>query len=523
MLCIWNIIALIGLFVVYADDQLFVPKRYVVHLTTSTWAQSLATCTDSGGSLATIYDFSTMPDIQIGQEYLLNENIFWIGLHRKNANHSYEWQNGDNITWYNWKPGMVEDIAKLCVASSSDMPYSWIIMDCEERLPFICQYNEGECQFVEFVNMSIASHNYMYLYEKSEDECKNVCIIQLGTRCRSFDFYPADGRCEFNSGDRWTLAKYYRVKEGWVYFHWTCNIGEVVNASISPSPTLGCLETSNIFVTHNIYSSHVITLTKEVPVSRDVPVTRDVILTSTFIDRTTITLTETSTHVIVASPTFVIPSASEDPIEELKEIGEVAVERRKTLKKISVIDKRPSAKYVGYVAIIFMSVVFGAIVLFDLLTLCRYLNCFGDKEQDEKSKPKADKGIFKKVFGWSKIKHRKQCNIEEEEIKNNLRQRCVNHTNNSSLTTRLDEDPTTSYDADLDKKTGRRSNMIWRPFILNMGDSGIEGSDMSSSPDPSDTCSDIFHFQYFPNEFDNIRSEKLSPNNKENTNMTTNF
>jgi hypothetical protein len=103
-------------------------------------------------------------------------------------------------------------------------------------------------------------------------------------------------------------------------------------------------------------------LTKEVPVSRDVPATRDVILTSTLIDRTTITLTETSTYVIVASPTFVIPSASEDPIEELKEIGEVAVERRKTLKKISVIDKRPSAKYVGYVA--------------NIHVCCVWCNCF---------------------------------------------------------------------------------------------------------------------------------------------------
>ena len=240
-------------------------------------------------------------------------------------------------------------------------------------------------------------------------------------------------------------------------------------------------------------------------------------------------MTETSTRVIFASPTFVLPSASTvDPIEELKEIGEVAVERKKTLKKISVIDKRPSAKYVGYVAIIFLSVVFGAIVLFDLLTLCRYLKCLENKQEGE-STPSSNTGMFKKIFDLRRLRHRKECNIEEEEIKNNLRQRCVKQINDSPTAT--DDGPTTSYDAVLENKAGRRSNMIWRPFILNMGDSGIGGSDTCSNSENSDSCSDIFHFQYFPNEFDNNISETHSVqsiDNKENETkeksvITTNF
>ena len=60
-----------------------------------------------------------------------------------------------------------------------------------------------------------------------------------------------------------------------------------------------------------------------------------------------------------------------DPIQELQEIQEVLKQRSKQLKKISYEDNRPSATYVGYVAITFLCGVFGSIILFDLLTLYR--------------------------------------------------------------------------------------------------------------------------------------------------------
>lgn len=60
-----------------------------------------------------------------------------------------------------------------------------------------------------------------------------------------------------------------------------------------------------------------------------------------------------------------------DPVEELQVIQEVLKEKQKQRTKISYEDKRPSATYVGYVAIAFLSCVFGSIILFDLLTVCR--------------------------------------------------------------------------------------------------------------------------------------------------------
>ncbi|XP_053407930.1 uncharacterized protein LOC123547654 [Mercenaria mercenaria] len=492
-----------------ADVEPAFNRRYAIHLTQSTWSQGQTTCRESGGKLATIYDYSTVPDIFIEEEHLLsNEDIFWIGLHRIFADQSYVWDNGDNITWFNWKPGMTDNGSTLCVGASSSKPYAWHTMDCGRRLPFLCQRTKGDCRFVEFANMTIQSYNYIYLYHKNVEHCKNVCAVELGTRCRSFDYYPVDGRCEFNTGDRWTLDQYYRYRQGWVYFHYTCNLGEVIEVSVSPSPSLGCLETTNVYVTHDIYSSFVVTITHEVSATRDFPVTRDVIVTSTHVDRTTVTLTETSTHVILASPTFSFPStsAAEDPIEELKEIGEVAVERKKTLKKISVDDRRPSAKYVGYVAIIFMSLVFGSIVLFDMLSLCRYRRrCCNVKEN--KSKSIKGKRNMNETFDWTKIRARKESDMESEEETPKIRQRNVGQLNDESITTNDEEGPTTSYKSDFDKKTDHRSKMIWRPFVLHMGDSGIDGSDLSSSPSNSDSCSDIFHFQYFLNEHDNKPKE----------------
>lgn len=195
----------------------------------------------------------------------------------------------------------------------------------------------------------------------------------------------------------------------------------------------------------------------------------------------------------MASPTIKFPpvSSTKDPVEELKEIGEIATKRKKTLKKISVEDKRPSAKYVGYIAIVFMSVVFGAIVLFDILSLCRYLTCCNSEKKPD-SDQQNDNRIVQKQFDWRKIKYGHTNDAETEEKRANVRQRL---TSTSDITGQK-EDPSTSHCSELNQRTRQRSKMLWRPFVLNMGDSGIEGSDISSSPYHSDTSSDTFHFSF---------------------------
>lgn len=195
----------------------------------------------------------------------------------------------------------------------------------------------------------------------------------------------------------------------------------------------------------------------------------------------------------MASPTIKFPSVSstKDPVEELKEIGEIATKRKKTLKKISVEDKRPSAKYVGYVAIVFMSFVFGAIVLFDIISLCRYLTCCNSEKKPD-SDQQNDSKIVQKQFDWRNIKYGHTNDAETREKIANARQRVTS----TSDFTGHDEDPSTSHSSELNHRTRQMSKMVWRPIALNMGDSGIEGSDISSSPYHSDTSSDTFHFTF---------------------------
>ena len=196
-------------------------------------------------------------------------------------------------------------------------------------------------------------------------------------------------------------------------------------------------------VSKNIY------VTREIPITRELLVTKDVALSTTVTETATVTMTMTSTVTLTPSPVFFFPSESvyKDPVEELKELETEIKERAKTMKKISVMDDRPSATYVGYLAILFLSSVFCAILLFDLLTVFQ-------------------SGMFKKCskkFNGSKgMANSSSCPHIDGKL-----------VSNESITYQKSGDTTGNEGLGSPSKSNR---LLWRKSVWAVGDSGIGDS-----------------------------------------------
>ncbi|KAL3864924.1 hypothetical protein ACJMK2_006568 [Sinanodonta woodiana] len=229
----------------------------------------------------------------------------------------------------------------------------------------------GECRFNVFPHSSIIANNVRYEIRKSLNECLDICLKSTEFICHSFEYNPSQRYCQFNSGNRWDLYTFYFAQDPeWVLYQRTCYTGIVVEeqkfsvsrivveeqmtSSISPTPTM-------------LYSS---------------------ISSSNFLITSCYEVWVTETHIISSFSMGPIPSSSipeQDPVEELHLMTEALKKRKKTLTKISITDKRPSATFVGLIAIVFMCTALGSIVVFDLLSFCQSLPSKTKRQSSKKS------------------------------------------------------------------------------------------------------------------------------------------
>ena len=157
-----------------------------------------------------------------------------------------------------------------------------------------------------------------------------------------------------------------------------------------------------------------------------------------------------------------------DPIQELQEIQEVLKQRSKQLKKISYEDNRPSATYVGYVAITFLCGVFGSIILFDLLTLYRNKTTKKNKHAASKKYGVAESDT-RKVNLQTRIQNETTLNEPNTTGENRIEQ----HSDSQSSNTVLDRTRNQHADFGLASSkfvdiynqrtanTGQRQRQLW--------------------------------------------------------------
>lgn len=136
-------------------------------------------------------------------------------------------------------------------------------------------------------------------------------------------------------------------------------------------------QTSNTSMTHDVIITRHSMVTQNVYNMHNVTSTVTEYLTSTVTEYVTsyVTVVQTSTIQWAPISTNFSQENDTDPVQELREMGEQAMERKKTLTKKSVYEKRASAKYMGYVAVIFIVCSVGSLVVFDMLSICQKAKC----------------------------------------------------------------------------------------------------------------------------------------------------
>ncbi|KAL4232095.1 Epidermal growth factor-binding protein type B [Mactra antiquata] len=382
---------------VKSSENYDAPRSYELYTEKKTWSESEEICRTNGGHLAVLYDYSTIPDMGLQQYFHDYYTSFWIGLYFNHSMDKYTWVNDEHFLWSNWNDHderriEINNSTSVCVMATVVKPYDWLPIDCSEKHYFVCQYAGGKCRFVKSEDWAIISHDYLHMSQQTADDCKHICTGRLSRTCKSFEHFPTDGRCQFSTGNRWTLSDYFRSSPGWVYYHRTCNIGGV--AKISPTLTVTpCLQTTSVFLTPDV-ETVTVTTSESLFVTKQYTETTEIYITQMVTMTTTILATTTTTQILSITPSFpILPSEilDQQPIEQLQEMGEVAKQKQKNMKKISMEDKRPSARYVGYIAVLFLSIVFGSLVLFDLLTLFRNKSLCCGKSKKNKSKQTSPK------------------------------------------------------------------------------------------------------------------------------------
>lgn len=72
-----------------------------------------------------------------------NTNELWIGLEDTNASLVWEWNDGTNYNWSNWKPGVEPSplVTQTCAIAALETTgtYVWQRKDCSATAGFVCQ------------------------------------------------------------------------------------------------------------------------------------------------------------------------------------------------------------------------------------------------------------------------------------------------------------------------------------------------------------------------------------------------
>ncbi|XP_013411813.1 uncharacterized protein LOC106174699 [Lingula anatina] len=110
----------------------------------ATWFEGQRLCSETGGKLLKIENDT----VQEKMEKMLNHNsgsrYYWIGL----VHSEWRWVNDGPIKLMFWRPTMYPPYhtGPACLAlegNASDVTRSWLMKDCSETLPYICEYPLG--------------------------------------------------------------------------------------------------------------------------------------------------------------------------------------------------------------------------------------------------------------------------------------------------------------------------------------------------------------------------------------------
>ncbi|XP_052275026.1 C-type mannose receptor 2-like isoform X2 [Dreissena polymorpha] len=154
--------------------------KYYKH---ASWEEAYSTCTHDNASLIKIDDVNAFK-LSLVQSILAETKIeIWVGARRKPGTTIIQWFDGDNVSRF-WYTGEPNDAREECVeAKYYSHPSSLNHLQCEHKLPFVC---DGQCRSDYTRNGTICSKYFANAvsWEDADRRCKgdNSTLFKIDTR-----------------------------------------------------------------------------------------------------------------------------------------------------------------------------------------------------------------------------------------------------------------------------------------------------------------------------------------------------
>ncbi|XP_070212555.1 uncharacterized protein, partial [Littorina saxatilis] len=330
--------------VIHAVTDADVGRTFILNPEYLSWEAAKQKCQDLNGVLAKVDAFHVVPELGYDEEWTV-----WVGLKVISMN-NLTWEDGSEVNWTNWYIVDWDNENPACVTIMTTPPYSWVMRSCNKTLPSLCEIPGGACNFTKTEHASLKAFNDRHVYEDAAS-CLKMCEETRELDCRSLEVQRANAKtCQLSIESRWTQPQDFITGDRyWDYYHWTCINGTYLGG-VYVSPNGAYLP-----------STEAATVTPTEPTT--VPPTEPT--------------TTTDPDVVCVKIKPIPENETEEVHEEVKELRTLAAaftEQKKMKKRISTTDPRPSATYVGSVAVGLVLGVLGLVVCLDLLSLPRHVS-----------------------------------------------------------------------------------------------------------------------------------------------------
>jgi hypothetical protein len=115
-------------------------NNYCYILTQSEYGRAEWICQKNGGHLASIHDAFTNAEIaQNASDYFGKLPDFWIGANSLSVKNVWEWTDGSNFDYNDWRKGEPKNTSDSMCASVSMNDGYWSAENCFTYKPFVCE------------------------------------------------------------------------------------------------------------------------------------------------------------------------------------------------------------------------------------------------------------------------------------------------------------------------------------------------------------------------------------------------
>ncbi|XP_061195950.1 uncharacterized protein LOC133204222 [Saccostrea echinata] len=225
----------------------FTPVTFVYYSDKRNWKNANYTCARVGATLAHFSDISSIMDILEDLPQIKNITVW----------------NDDTSKRY-FKD---EETLNLCGAITLNANRTSSQYNCLQELPFLCQYQTGQCQYRIYEQTSIRGNNIFTKTAITWQHCHDLCETVTEFICRSFEYNPVSQYCQLSETNRWQKANQFAFNvRSWDYYHKTCITALLKSNFLEYSSTLSILST----MPSTSSTVSIVSTTQKIPVASQV-------------------------------------------------------------------------------------------------------------------------------------------------------------------------------------------------------------------------------------------------------------